>query len=137
MPTLNPYLSFKNRAREAMTFYQSVFGGELTVNTFGEYPDMVQDSSEKDLLMHAQLETPDGFTLMASDTPTGMPYAEPAGMSVSVSGDDEAAVQGFWDGLADGGTITMPFEVPPWGGRFGMLRDKFGIDWMIAVNAAP
>ena len=112
MPSLNPYLSFKNEAREAMTFYQSVFGGDLTIDTFGQYEGMVQDPAENDLVMHAQLETPDGFTLMGADTPTGMPYEKPAGISVSVSGDDEAALQGFWDKLADGGTVTMPFDTP-------------------------
>ena len=127
MPSLNPYLSFRNEAREAMTFYQSVFGGELDISTFGQFEGMVQDPAEVDLVMHAQLTSPDGFVLMGADTPTGM--------SVSVSGDDEASLQGFWDKLADGGTITMPYDTPPWGGKFGMLRDRYGIDWMVAVNA--
>jgi PhnB protein len=135
MPSLNPYLSFKNQAREAMTFYQSVFGGELEISTFGQFEGMVQDPAEADLVMHSQLTTPDGFVLMAADTPTGMTWQQPAGVSVSVSGDDEAPLQGFWDKLADGGTVTMPFDTPPWGGRFGMLTDRFGIDWMVAVNA--
>ena len=55
---------------------------------------------------------------------------------MSVSGDDEAALQGFWDKLSDGGTVVMPFDTPPWGGRFGMLTDRFGIDWMVALNAS-
>ncbi len=135
MPSLNPYLSFKNEARQAMEYYQSVFGGELMVNTFSEYPGMVEDPAENDLVMHAQLETPEGFVLMGADTPSGMPYEKPAGMSVSVSGDDEASLQSYWDKLADGGTVVMPFDTPPWGGRFGMLKDRFGIDWMVAVNA--
>ena len=136
MPSLNPYLSFKNEARAAMEFYQSVFGGDLDVSTFGSYEGMVEDPSENDLVMHAQLTTPDGFVLMASDTPARMDYQKPAGISVSVSGDDEAQLEGYWNSLADGGSVTMPFEVPPWGGRFGMLRDKFGIDWMIAYSPA-
>ena len=135
MPSLNPYLSFKNEARAAMEYYQSVFGGELTVSTFSEYPDMVEDPAEQDLVMHAQLETPDGFVLMGADTPSRMPYEKPAGISVSVSGDDEASLQSYWDKLVDGGTVVMPFDTPPWGGRFGMLTDRFGIDWMVAVNA--
>ncbi|MGN8553911.1 UNVERIFIED_CONTAM: VOC family protein [Microbacterium sp. SLM126] len=137
MPSLNPYLSFQNQAREAMTFYQSVFGGELDVSTFGQFEGMVQDPAENDLVMHAQLTSPDGFVLMAADTPTGMEYRRPAGISVSVSGDDEAALQGWWDALSDGGTTVMPFATPPWGGRFGMLTDRFGIDWMLALNATP
>lgn len=135
MASLNPYLSFKDQAREAMTFYQGVFGGELDISTFGQYEGMVQDPAEADLVMHAQLTSPDGFVLMAADTPTGMTWRQPAGMAVSVSGDDEALLQGFWDKLTDRGTVTMPFDTPPWGGRFGMLTDRFGIDWMVAVNA--
>lgn len=135
MPSLNPYLSFKNQAREAMTFYRSVFGGDLDISTFGQYEGMVQDPSENDLVMHAQLSTLDGFVLMGADTPSGVEYREPAGISVSVSGDDETALQAYWDALSEGGTVVMPFETPPWGGRFGMLTDRFGIDWMLALNA--
>ena len=136
MPSLNPYLSFKNEAREAMTFYQSVFGGDLDINTFGEYEGMVQDPAENDLIMHAQLTSPDGFVLMGADTPSGMEYREPAGISVSVSGDDETSLQRYWDKLTDGGTIVMPLDTPPWGGKFGMLTDRFGIDWMISIDPA-
>jgi PhnB protein len=135
MPSLNPYISFQNQAREAMEYYQSVFGGELVVSTFAEYPGMVEDPAENNLVMHAQLETPDGFVLMAADTPRRMTYSKPAGVSVSVSGDDEAALEGFYNKLVDGGTVVMPFDTPPWGGRFGMLTDRFGIDWMVALNA--
>jgi PhnB protein len=135
MANLNPYLSFKNQAREAMEFYRSVFGGELMISTFADYPDMAQDPAEQNLVMHAQLETPDGFVLMGSDTPSSMEYSKPAGISVSISGDEEASLQGYWDKLADGGSVTMPFDTPPWGGKFGMLTDRYGIDWMVAVNA--
>jgi PhnB protein len=133
--TLNPYLSFRDSARSAMEFYHSVFGGELTIDTFASF-DMGQDPSENDLVMHAQLETPQGFTLMASDTPGSIPYETPAGFSVSLSGDDEVALEGFWNALAAGGTVTMPLDTPPWGGRFGMLTDRFGIAWMVAVSPA-
>ncbi|MEU1971268.1 VOC family protein [Microbacterium sp. NPDC019599] len=136
MPSLNPYLSFKDNARDAIEFYQSVFGGDLQISTFGDYEGMVQDPAEKDLVMHSQLTSPDGFVLMASDTPSSMPYREPGGSSISVSGDDEAMLQGFWDALSAGGTVKMPYETPPWGGRFGMLTDKFGIDWMVAYSPA-
>lgn len=133
--TLNPYLSFKNDARAAMEFYRDVFGGELTIDTFAAY-EMGQDPSENDLVMHAQLETPAGFTLMASDTPSSMPFQPAAGFSVSLSGDDEAALEGWWNALADGGTVTMALDTPPWGGRFGMLTDRFGIDWMVSIAPA-
>ena len=137
MAALNPYLSFRDQTRAAMVFYQGVFGGDLQMSTFGEFEGMGQDPAERDLIMHSQLTTPDGFVLMASDTPRALPYAAPVGMAVSLSGDDEAQLQRFWDALADGGTVTLPFDTPPWGGRFGMLADRFGIPWMVALNAVP
>ena len=134
MPSLNPYLSFRGNAREAMEFYRDVLGGDLQVMTFEGFSDMGISDAEKNLVMHAQLNTPDGFVLMGSDTPSSMPYQAPAGISISISGDDEAHLRGLWDGLVDGGTITMPLESPPWGGLFGMLVDRFGIDWMISIG---
>lgn len=131
MANLNPYLSFRNDARQAMEFYQSVLGGELDVNVFGEFPDMVQDPSEHDLIMHAQLTTPDGLVLMASDSPSGMPYQKPQGISVSLSGTSATVTREVWEKLSDGATITMPLEEAPWGGLFGMLVDRFGIAWML------
>lgn len=136
MTILNPYLSFKDDAREAMEFYRSVFGGELTLSTFGEFPRMVQDPAENELVMHAQLTTADGLTLMGSDTPAHMAFERPANISLSLSGDDEGVLRGYWNALAEGGTVAMPFETPPWGGKFGMLVDKYGFSWMLAANAA-
>ncbi len=128
---LNPYLSFKNNARAAMDFYKSVFGGDLVVSTFGDYGS--QDGAEKDKVMHSQLETPSGFTLMGSDTPARMGEPSPNG-SVSLSGDDEAALKGYWDKLSKGATITMPLEKAQWGDSFGMLQDKFGVSWLVNIS---
>jgi PhnB protein len=130
---LNPYLSFRDNAREAMTFYESVFGGELTVSTFADLHASA-DPSEQHKIMHSQLETPDGLVLMAADTPDGMEFRPQAGVSVSLSGDDEARLRGYWERLSEGGTVTMPFEKAPWGAMFGMCVDRFGTSWM--VNAA-
>lgn len=131
MANLNPYLSFRTEARAAMEFYQSVLGGELDISVFGDFPDMAQNPDQHDLVMHAQLTTPDGLVLMASDTPDGMRYEKPQGISVSLSGNTQEETQRVWDGLAEGATITMPLDVPPWGGTFGMLVDRFGIAWML------
>ena len=131
---LNPYLSFRDNAREAMTFYESVFGGELTVSTFAEF-HASDDPSEQDKVMHSHLETPDGLMLMAADTPNGMEYRPQAGVSVSLSGDDETKLRGFWDRLSEDGTVTMPFEKAPWGATFGMCVDRFGTSWMVNVAA--
>lgn len=130
---LNPYLGFRDDAREAMTFYQSVLGGELTISTFADF-HASQDPAEQDKVMHAQLETPDGLVLMAADTPNGMEHQPQAGVSVSLSGDDEAKLRGWWERLSENGTVVMPFEQVPWGATFGMCVDRFGTRWM--VNAA-
>lgn len=136
MTTLNPYLRFRGTAREAITFYQSVLGGDLTVSTFGEF-QMAQDPSQADLVMHAQLTTSGGLVLMASDTPEGMDLTVGSNVSVSLSGDDEAELRGYWDGLVAGGQVTVPFAPAPWGDLFGMLVDRFGIHWLVNLAGAP
>jgi len=129
---LNPYLSFRDNAREAMSFYQSVFGGELNVSTFADF-DASADPTEQYKIMHAQLETPDGLVLMGADTPEGMEYRAQAGVSVSLSGDEEARLRGYWERLSEGGSVTMPFEKAPWGDTFGMCVDRFGTSWQVNV----
>ena len=131
---LNPYLSFDGNAREAMDTYKDVFGGELSVNTFGDF-GAAQDESHKDKVMHSQLETPSGFTLMASDTPPGtdQPYQPGNNFAVSLSGDDEGELRGYWDKLADGGNVTLALEKQMWGDVFGMVVDRFGVLWMVNI----
>ena len=132
---LNPHLSFRDNAREAMSFYQSVLGGELTIATFGEF-HASEDPAEQDKVMHARLETPDGLVLMAADTPAAMEYKPQAGVAVSLSGDDdEATLRGYWEKLSGGGTIIMPFEKAPWGDTFGMCVDRYGTSWMVNATA--
>jgi PhnB protein len=136
MPTrLNPYLSFRDNARQAMEFYHSVFGGELTISTFADMPG--SDPSEQDKVMHGMLVSPTGLTLMGSDTPTGMDHTPGSSFSVSLSGEDEAELRGYWDKLSDGATITMPLEKAPWGDTFGMCVDKFGVNWLVNITATP
>lgn len=133
MPSrLNPYLSFRDSARQAMEFYRSVFGGDLVMSTFGEY-HASEDPAEKDKIMHAMLETPNGFTLMASDTPNGMEYRPGTNYSISLSGNDEAALRGYWNRLCAGGSVTMPLDKQVWGDTFGMCKDRFGIAWMVNI----
>ena len=133
--TLNPYLSFRDNAREVMEFYKLIFGGELTVNTFGEY-QASQDPAEQDKVMHAQLTTDAGMVLMASDTPNGMDFTVGNNISVSLSGEDESELRRYWDGLIEGGTVAMPLEKAPWGDTFGMCVDKYGINWLVNVTEA-
>jgi PhnB protein len=132
---LNPYLQFKDNAREAMTYYQDVFGGELNLSTFGEFNSAGgEHGAPGDGIMHAHLEAPNGFTLMASDTPPGMDFPGAGGnITISLSGDDDADLRGYWDKLADGGQVMMPLEKQMWGDEFGMLADRFGISWMVNI----
>jgi PhnB protein len=135
MPTiLNPYLGFRDNARQAMEFYKSVFGGTLTMSTFKEF-HASQDPADDNKIMHAMLQTDNGLTLMGSDAPTGMQVSSGSSISISLSGENEAEMRGYWDKLASGGTITMPLEKAPWGDTFGMLTDKFGTNWLVNVNA--
>lgn len=132
---LNPYFSFRDTAEEAMTFYRSVFGGELSISRFSDY-GASDDPAEQDKVMHSMLTTGTGVVLMAADTPNSMDLAVGDNVSVSVSGDDEAVMRGWWEALGAGGTVTMPLEEAPWGGLFGMCTDRFGIHWMFSVGDA-
>ncbi len=133
MPTkLNPYISFRDNARDAMQYYQSVFGGNLTMSTFAEF-QMADDPAEAEKIMHAQLDTDNGLTLMGADTPNSMDYDEGSRVTVSLSGEDEAELRGYWDKLVDGGSVTLPLEQAPWGDSFGMATDRFGVSWMVNI----
>ena len=135
MPSLNPYLSFKSDARSAMEFYQSVFGGDLSANTFKEF-GAGHGPEDDEKLMHSQLETPSGFTLMASDTPQGMPYNPGQNIAISLSGEGDE-LRGYWEKLSAGDSkVTVPLEKQMWGDEFGMVTDRFGINWMVNIAAA-
>jgi PhnB protein len=129
---LNPYIGFDGNAREAMEFYKGVFGGELTMNTFGEFGS--QGSPDADKIMHSQLETDRGFTLMASDTPSEMGRTPGDNITISLSGEDGGELRGYWEKLSDGGNVTMPLEKQMWGDEFGMCIDRFGIPWMVNIT---
>ena len=133
---LNPYLSFRDTAREAIEFYHSVFGGELTVSTFADM-HASEDPAEQDKVMHSMVVTDGGLCLMAADTPNSMEWSPPSGVSVSLSGEDEAELTGHWNRLSDGGTVTMPLARAPWGDTFGMCVDRFGISWLVNITGAP
>jgi PhnB protein len=131
---LNPYLQFQDRARDAMVFYREVFGGELTMQTFKE-GGMSGHPSNDDRIMHAQLVSPHGVVLMASDVPDGVPYQPGSSVFLSLSGDDEPALRGFFAALSNGGTVVEPLQQAPWGDHFGMCVDGFGNGWMVNISS--
>lgn len=126
---LNPYIQFSDTAEQAMTFYQSVFGGQLTISHFSDFPGGEGTPG----VMHANLETDAGYTIMASDTPPGMERSAGSSISVSLSGDDADQLRGYWDALSEGGQVAMPLEKQMWGDEFGQLVDRFGISWMVNI----
>ncbi|GAA4370070.1 VOC family protein [Nocardioides caricicola] len=135
---LNPYLNFRAQAREAMGFYQSVLGGELTVMTFADQGGMGVPDAEQDLVMHSQLVVSDAVQLMGADVPSHMDTGgDIANGSISLSGDDEATLRGWFEGLSAGGTLGVPLEKAPWGDSFGMFTDKFGVEWMVNIAGSP
>ena len=129
---LNPYLSFDGTARQAMEFYRQVFGGDLTAQTFGDFG--AADAPGADRIMHAQLETGSGYTLMASDTQSGNELRPGNNVTVSLSGDDADELRGYWEQLSKDGTVMMPLEKQVWGDEFGMCADQFGTAWMVNIT---
>jgi PhnB protein len=132
---LNPYISFKDNARQAMEFYRDVFGGDLSLMTFGDMGTPA-DAPESDKVMHGMLETDNGFTLMGADTPPGMEFNPGNNMAVSLSGDDDLQLRAYWDMLSGNGTVTVPLEKQMWGDTFGMCMDQFGVPWMVNIAQA-
>lgn len=131
MPTrLNPYIGFEHEARPAMDFYQEIFGGEVASNTFGEFGETGEAA---DMVMHAMLETPGGFTLMASDTPPGMEAHGAGKPTISLSGEEADELRGYWEKLSDGGTVITPLARQTWGDEFGHCIDKYGVGWMVNI----
>jgi PhnB protein len=129
---LNPYISFAGDARQAIEFYRDVFGGTLALNTFGKFG--MQDTPHADQVMHAMLETANGFTLMVSDLPPGMAHNPGDTITISLSGDDDAELRGYWERLSDGGVVITPLEKQMWGDVFGMCTDRFGVPWMVNIS---
>ncbi len=130
---LNTYINFKDNAREAFTFYQSVLGGKLELNTFGEFHAM-DDPAEQDNIMHAKLTLDSGEAIMGADTSRSMEFREPWGFSVSLSGDNAEELHRYFAGLSEGGAVLMPLEKQMWGDEFGMVKDKFDVAWMVNIS---
>ena len=133
---LNPYLGFRDTAKQALEFYRSVFGGELALSTFAQY-HASEDPAEQEKIMHGMLTSPSGLVLMGADTPNSMDYTPGDNFSVSLSGEDETELRGYWDKLVDGATVTAPLDKAPWGDTIGMCKDRFGVNWLVNIASSP
>ncbi len=130
-PALSPYLNFDGNTREAMKFYQSILGGKLELQTFGE-SGMPTSEDEKNLIIHASLKN-DALSFMASDGGREHPVHMGDNIHMSIAGNDSELLTKYFNGLAEGGKVDMPFAKQFWGDTFGMLTDKFGVHWMVNI----
>jgi PhnB protein len=133
---LNPYLNFPGNTREAMEFYQKVLGGKLQVQTFSEAPGMDIPPGYEDKVIHAMLDA-DGVVIMASESMPGTEVTFGDNISLSLSGSNADRLTQIFNALSEGGTITMALEKQFWGDTFGMATDKYGVNWMVNITAAP
>lgn len=130
------HLNFRGNARAALDFYASVFGGDPMVFTYAQAGN-VQNPAEADQVTFGQVISPDGFHIMAYDVPSGMAWnAGEIPVFVSVRGDDAAEITRYWEKLSDGATIVQPLAPAGWAPLYGMLKDRFGVTWVLDVQAA-
>lgn len=142
---LNPYLSFNGNTRDAFSFYEQCLGGQITtMMSCDDIPaSATTDSSCGDAgtmptgesIMHARLELPGGATLMAGDTPPGMPYEKISGVMMAIEYDTVQQAVEVFQALGEGGQVCMPLAPTFWAEIFGIVKDCFGFSW--AVNGAP
>ncbi|GAA1864445.1 VOC family protein [Pseudonocardia ailaonensis] len=136
---LNPYLPFGGTARAALEFYASVFGGDLEISSFGdagfEMPEGVPGPPAENV-MHGSLTTPQGFTVMASDSSDAEAGGVEGKPAIGLTGDEEATLSGWFTALSEGGVVDVPFEKAPWGDIYGQVTDRFGVRWLVNCTNA-
>lgn len=140
---INPYLNFAGNTKEAFNFYKSVFGGEFSgLHRFKDMPMEEHENlpeSDQDKIMHISLPIGDGNMLMASDSleSMGQKLTEGNNFYISIHTDSKEEADRLFNGLSEGGDIRMPMNDVEWGSYFGMLKDRFGIRWMVSYDYPP
>jgi len=131
---VTPHLNFRGDARAALEFYRTVFGGSLAAVSYAD-AHAVQRPDEADQIMFGQVSSDNGFRIMAYDVPAATAW-NPGEIPVfvSVRGRDAAEITGYWDGLAAGATVIAPLAPGAWTPLYGMLRDRFGVTWVLDVE---
>lgn len=127
-----PYIAFAGNAREALNFYQSVFGGKVEISTFGDFnvPDAPVDG-----VMHGALATEE-FAIYRSDAMAGGELGDPARIRIAIAGDDLASAESTFEGLSQGGRVVTPLEKQMWGDMYGEVVDQYGVSWMYNIGSA-
>lgn len=127
------HLNFRGEAREALSFYHSVFGGDISIVTNQEM-GRVQDPSEANQVTWGQVSAANGFRIMAYDVPSSRPWSRGEDpFFVSLRGDSTNEIEAFWEKLSDGATVEVPLASAQWSPLYGMLRDRFNIVWVVDV----
>ncbi|MDR7320228.1 MULTISPECIES: VOC family protein [Catenuloplanes] len=134
--TTTTHLNFRGDARAALEFYRSVFGGEITIATHRQGYGTT-DPAEADLVAWGQVLSANGFHVMAFDVPASQSYdAGDKPVYVSVRGTDQDELTACWKGLSDGATVIQDLGPSGWTPLYGMLKDRFGVTWVIDVAVA-
>ena len=133
MPGVTPYIAFKGNCREAIDFYKEALGAELLyAGTYGD--STMAEMGPADAIMHATIKVGDTHIMMCDDLrPEGA--SGPSNISLALGLSDAAKARQYFDDLSDGGKVTMPLDKTFWAEAFGMLTDKFGINWMVNCDA--
>ncbi|WP_214105458.1 VOC family protein [Acrocarpospora catenulata] len=127
------HLNFRGDAHAALTFYQSVFGGHMATVTYKDAGN-VQEPSEADQVMWGQVAASSGFRVMAYDVPARLPWNQGENaFFVSLRGETAEEITAYWEKLSDGATILQPLGPAQWAPLYGMLKDQFGVTWVIDV----
>ncbi|MFD5700239.1 VOC family protein [Streptomyces lasiicapitis] len=127
------HLNFRGDARAALTFYQSVFGGEAVMVTYKDAGN-VQEPSEADQVMWGQVAAGNGFRVMAYDVPSRLPWNQGENaFFISLRGETPEEITTYWEKLTDGATVLQPLGPAQWAPLYGMLKDRFGVTWVLDV----
>ncbi|GAB3152789.1 VOC family protein [Micromonospora sonneratiae] len=129
---VTPHLNFRGNAREALEFYQTVFGGELVIASYADMGNT--DPATADHVTWGQVAADNGFRIMAYDVYPNLPWDRGQNpFFVSVRGTDPEELQGYWERLADGATVRQPIGPSPWAPLYGQLTDRFGVTWVLDI----
>ena len=130
---VTPHLNFRGDARRALDFYQSAFDGEVMIATYTDI-HAVEDPSQADQVAWGQVSTSNGFRVMAYDVQPSKGFDKGENpFYVALRGTNADEIKGYWEGLADGATILTPLAPAPFAPLYGMLKDRFGITWVVDV----